>query len=175
MERDEIARAGGWGLSADCSRWLPERMLVAIESIAERLEDIHPMRQDVETIRRQSADLDEMLPALMSLKEDLGGRLDNLHELITALHRTVGALKRDVERVTECLPEPDEPGPFESTRCPHGGCRVTSASAMRRGPAARLGCLTPTDTFDPVHVHNRHMQLFDLRPRGAGLRVVSQP
>lgn len=139
MERDEPARAGAWDLLGGLLSplRLPERGVVAIESIAERLEDIRPMREEVETIRRQSAGLDEMLPALTSMKDDLGGRLDGLHELIvalegieagldkrvgelsqeiTALHRTVGALKGDVERVTERLPDPNGPGPLGRAR-----------------------------------------------------------
>ena len=150
-------RAGGWDLLGGLLSplRLPERVLVAIESIAERLEDVHPMREEVETIRRQSAVLDELLPALTSMKEDLGSRLESLHELIlelegieagldkrvgelcqeiTAMHRTVGGLKGDVERVTERLPDPNEPGPLERARDVLTGGAGRSASAERFGP-----------------------------------------
>jgi hypothetical protein len=71
------------------------------------------------------------------MKEDLGGRLDRLHECvreleeieagldkrvgrlceeITAMHGTVGNLRDDVERITERLPDPNEPGPLERAR-----------------------------------------------------------
>ncbi len=115
---------------------LPERVAEAIESIAEKLEDVRPMREDVATIREQSSDLDELLPALASMKEDLGARIDALHGCIlelegieegldkrvrelcqemTAMHRTVGGLEGDVERITERLPDPTH-GPLDKVR-----------------------------------------------------------
>lgn len=115
---------------------LPERVAEAIESIAEKLEDVRPMREDVATIREQSADLDGLLPALDTMKEDIGGRLDALHECmthleeiegnldqrvgdlcgeITAMKRTVEALQDDVKSVTDRLPDPNR-GPIEKAR-----------------------------------------------------------
>ncbi len=116
---------------------LPERVVVAIETVAERLEDVRPMRDAVEAIRKQSMDLADLLPALTRMQEDLGGQLERLHECIveleavekalekrveglceeiTAMHATVGGLKGDVERVTERLPDPNAPGPLERAR-----------------------------------------------------------
>ena len=116
---------------------LPARVVVAIEDIAEAVRDVRPMREEVETIREQSSDLAELLPALTSMKEDLGTRLGSLHECIvelegieagldkrvgglcqeiTAMHRTVGGLKGEVGRITERLPDPDAPGPLERAR-----------------------------------------------------------
>ena len=115
---------------------LPERVVEAIESIAEKLEDVRPMREDVATIREQSSDLDGLLPALEDMKEDIGGRLDALHDCmtnlegvegqldarvadlckeITAMHKTLEALQDDVQRVTDRLPDPTR-GPLEKAR-----------------------------------------------------------
>lgn len=136
---DRTARAGGRDIVAGLLSplRLPERVVVAIEVIGERLEDLRPMREGVETIRHQSRDLAELLPALTSMKDDLSGRLDRLHECVveleeieagldkrvgqlcaelTAMHGTVGGLKGDVERITELLPDSNERGPLERAR-----------------------------------------------------------
>lgn len=139
MAPEKTAHTGGWDIVAGLLSplRLPERVVVAIEVIAERLEDVRRMREGVEAIRHQSRDLGELLPALTGMKEDLSGRLDRLHECVveleeieagldkrvrrlcdemTAMHRTVNGLKGDVERVTERLPDPNEPGPLERAR-----------------------------------------------------------
>lgn len=136
---DNAEHSAGWDILAGLFSplRLPERLVVAIEVIAERLEDVRPMRAGVEMIRDQSRDLGDMLPALTGMKEDLSGRLDRLHECvleleeieagldrrverlceeITAMHGTVGNLKSDVERITERLPDPNEPGPLDRAR-----------------------------------------------------------
>jgi archaellum component FlaC len=95
------------------------------------------MPDNVETIREQSSDLEELLPALTTMKEDRGGRLDSLHECIVELEdiekgldkrvadlsqeistmrAPVEGLKGDVERITERLPDPNAPGPLERAR-----------------------------------------------------------
>ena len=136
---DKAENPGRWDILAGLLSplRLPERVVLAIEGIAEQLEDLGPMREEVEAIRNQSNDLSALLPALSTMKEDLGVRLDRLHECIielealeagldnrvaqlceeiTAMHRTVGALKGDVERITERLPDPNAPGPLEKAR-----------------------------------------------------------
>ena len=136
---DKAEHSGGWDILAGLLSplRLPERVVVAIEGIAEQLEDLGPMREEVEAIRHKSNDLSALLPALSTIKEDLSVRLDRLHECIieleaieagldklvaglceeiTAMHRTVGALKDDVERITERLPDPNAPGPLEKAR-----------------------------------------------------------
>ena len=135
----EIPPEGGGGVLSGLLSPLrfPERVAEAIESIAERLEDVRPMREDVATIRDQSSDLSELLPALDSMKTDLGGRLDSVQEVVerlegveshldervgdlckemTAMHRTVTGLQDDVQRITERLPDPESRGPLEKAR-----------------------------------------------------------
>lgn len=116
---------------------LPERVVQAIESASDALQHVPPMRDEVIRIREQSEPLKEILPALEAMKEDLGGRLDSLHQVvqglegietaldervaslsqeIAALHKTVGDLQADVQRVTERLPDASAPGPLERAR-----------------------------------------------------------
>ena len=116
---------------------LPGRLVAALESAVDALQEVRPIRADVGRIRKQSESLDELLPALESLKADLGGRLDGLHHLVetlegveehmdttvadlgrqlTAVHQTVLHLQDDVQRITNRLPDPNEPGPLERAR-----------------------------------------------------------
>ncbi len=115
---------------------LPERVVDAIESIAAKLEDVRPMRQDVETIREQSADLNELLPALDDMKTDLAGRLETLQDVverlegveshldervgklckeISGMHGTLASLQDDVQRITDRVPDSGR-GPLERAR-----------------------------------------------------------
>ena len=116
---------------------LPGRLLEALEIAAAALQEVRPLRDEVVRIRKQSESLDQLLPALESLKADLGGRLDSVHHLVqtlegveehmdttvanlgrqlTAVHETVLSLQDDVQRITNRLPDPDEPGPLERAR-----------------------------------------------------------
>lgn len=116
---------------------LPERVVVAIETVAERLEDVRSMREAVEAIGKQSEDLDSLLPALAGMKDDLGERLAGIHACIVelegtgvqldkrvgdlyqemaALRGTVAGLKDDVQRITDRLPDRNAPGPLERAR-----------------------------------------------------------
>lgn len=106
---------------------------MAVDALA----DVSLIRSEVVRIRQQSESLDELLPALNALKQDLGGRLDSLHEIVNglegiesdldttvaglvnqlgALHQTVLTLQDDVQRFTDRLPDPDAPGPLERAR-----------------------------------------------------------
>ena len=103
----------------------PERVVAAIESMAVKLEDLRPMRAEVETIRERSSDLGELLPALDSMKTELAERLDRVQTVaerleaveseldarvgelcqeMGAMHGTVASLQNDVQRVTDRLP-----------------------------------------------------------------------
>jgi len=116
---------------------LPVRVLEAVEMAVDALADVSLIRSEVVRIRQQSESLDELLPALNALKQDLGGRLDSLREIVNglegiesdldttvaglvtqlgALHQTVLTLQDDVQRFTDRLPDPDAPGPLERAR-----------------------------------------------------------
>ena len=116
---------------------LPERVVDAVERAAEALEHVGPMREEVVQVRKQSEPLADILPAIKDLNENIANRLDSLQTLVkslerveahldstvenlvgelSAMHRTVRALQDDVERVTDRLPDPDEPGPLGKAR-----------------------------------------------------------
>jgi chromosome segregation ATPase len=105
--------------------------------VTEALADVPPMRDEVVTIRKQSESLDELLPALESMKTELAGRLDSMQKAMGALegieddldhtvkqllvrmdamHETVLSLQDDVQRITDRLPDPDDAGPLERAR-----------------------------------------------------------
>ena len=136
---DDVSRNGDGGLLSGllAPLRLPERVVEAIEAVAEKLEDVRPMREEVVKIREQSSDLSELLPALDSMKTDLGKKLDslqvvierlegveahldervgNLCDEIHAMHDTVSGLQADVERVTDRMPDPGQRGALEKAR-----------------------------------------------------------
>ena len=113
---------------------LTERVVRAIEAGAEALDQIPTIRAEIVRIREHSEPLDELLPALENMKQELRTRLDSLHDVavklerieshldgsvagllqeMTAMHKTVSGLQDDVERVTDRLPNQDAPGPLE--------------------------------------------------------------
>lgn len=139
MASNEIPRDGSGGVLAGllAPLRLPERVVEAIEAVAEKLEDVRPMREEVAAIREQSADLSALLPALDSIKTELGGKLDGLQAVIErlegveshldervgelckeihAMHGTMAGLKADVRRVTDRAPNPEARGPLGKAR-----------------------------------------------------------
>ena len=116
---------------------VPTRLVRALDMVTEALADVPPMRDEVVTIRKQSESLDELLPALESMKTELAGRLDSMQKAMGALegieddldhtvkqllvrmdamHETVLSLQDDVQRITDRLPDPDDAGPLERAR-----------------------------------------------------------
>jgi len=117
---------------------LPERVIEALESLAEAARELGPIRTELTRVREQTEPVAELLPALNNLEEELTRRLDGLQEVIVALegdeshlnltvrklvdelaglHKTVGGLQGDVERITDRLPDPEEKrGPLEAAR-----------------------------------------------------------
>jgi len=116
---------------------LPGRVVHAVEAVADSLQHVGPLRAEVVRIRKQSEPLGELLPAVQAMREEMGTRLDSLHEVVVALegvethldtiveglvdrlatmHQTVLALQDDVQRFTDRLPDPDAPGPLERAR-----------------------------------------------------------
>lgn len=169
MTAEEKPREGGSGMLAGllAPLRLPERVIDALESLAQAGREVGPMREEltrvreqteplaelmpaveqlikqtepvpdvlraVEQIREIAEPLSQLLPALESVKEELGGQLKRLQEVIAALegeeshlnttagnlidelvalHKTVAALQEDVQSVTERLPDPSR-GPLQ--------------------------------------------------------------
>ena len=110
-----------------------EPLAAVTKDIKERVE---PMPATVERISRQAEPLETVLPALEGLERAVVEQLEGAHETMRALerdkaslnekveglsgeiielHKTIGGLKDDVERVTERLPDPNR-GPLEKAR-----------------------------------------------------------
>ena len=113
-------------------------MRAELTRVREQTEPLIELLPAVEQLVKQTEPLAELLPTLTSLKEELTTRLDSLHELIAslegdeshvnatarrlvdelvAMHKTVGGLQGDVERITDRLPDPEEKrGPLGAAR-----------------------------------------------------------
>ena len=111
-------------------------LMPAVERLIKQTEPVPDVSRTVERIREQAEPLAQLLPALDSLEDRLGARLDSLHDTIVqlegeeshlnksvgalveelhAMHQTVSGLQEDVQRVTERLPDPDR-GPLEKAK-----------------------------------------------------------
>ncbi|MDQ3632134.1 MAG: hypothetical protein M3417_12860 [Actinomycetota bacterium] len=109
-------QGGVWGNLLAPLR-LPERVLEALDELAE----LRSIRLELTRVREQTEPLGELLPALKGLNEDLGTRLDALHEILApvderlttierttgelasemrALHETVRAVQEDIQRMS---------------------------------------------------------------------------
>lgn len=96
---------------------LPERVLEALDELAE----LRSIRLELTRVREQTEPLDELLPTLERLNEDLGTRLGALHETLApvderlatvesttsglasemrALHETVRGVQEDIQRMS---------------------------------------------------------------------------
>jgi chromosome segregation ATPase len=75
---------------------LPERVL-------EALDELRPMRVELTRVRKQTASLGELLPALQRLQDVLGARIDAVHDVVDEL-RTLPAELVRVREQTELLP-----------------------------------------------------------------------
>ncbi len=113
-------------------------LMPAIERVIKQIKPVPEVARTVRQISRQAEPLAELLPALSSLEEALTTRLDSLQAVAAALegrdshlnlsvrklgeevaemHKTIGGLQGDVERLTDRLPEPEEKrGPLEAAR-----------------------------------------------------------
>lgn len=129
VDADKGEHSGGWDILAGLLSplRLPERVVVAIEGIAEQLEDLGPMREEVEAIRHQSNNLSALLPALSTIKEDLSVRLDRLHECIIELEAIEAGLDKRVARLCEEI----------TAMQPNGWCAQGRCRAHHRAPTRR--------------------------------------
>ena len=82
---------------------LPERVLEAAD-------ELRTIRKELTQVRRQTEPLNDLLPALASLEEALGNRLELVHDVVMALegedshlHRTTSKLATQVEAISEIL------------------------------------------------------------------------
>ena len=112
------------------------RVRELIESTRERVEQVPEMLGTVRRISEQAEPLEEMLPAIDRLEKNMSARLDSMNDVLGALesdeshlnravenlcgrmetmHETMLALKDDVERVTDRMPDPDR-GPLEKAK-----------------------------------------------------------
>ena len=115
---------------------LPERVIDALESLADAAPELGAMRSELVRVREQSAPLVELLPALERLEQSLGARVDTLGDVIErlaseeshlnqtvgelaaeleAMHQTIHGLQDHVEKITNHLPDPGR-GPLEKAR-----------------------------------------------------------
>ena len=111
-------------------------LMPAVERLIRQTEPVPEIGRTVEQIRVQAEPLAELLPALDSLEERLGARLDSLHDTIVGLegeeshlnksvvalvdelremHKTVGGLREDVQSITDRIPDPNR-GPLEKAK-----------------------------------------------------------
>ncbi len=75
---------------------LPERVL-------EALDELRPMHMELARVRRQTASLGDLLPALQRLQDVLGARIDAVHDVVDEL-RTLPAELVRVREQTDLLP-----------------------------------------------------------------------
>ena len=104
MAADETAHDGGGGVLAGllAPLRLPERVIDALDSLVDAVQELSPMRVELTRVReqteplaelmpamerliKQTEPLSELLPALESVKRELGEQLERLRELIVAL------------------------------------------------------------------------------------------
>jgi len=101
---DDTTREGGGGVLAGllAPLRLPERVIDALDSLVDAVQELSPMRLELTRVRKQTESLpelmpaverlikqteplSELLPALDSVKKELGEQLERLQELIVAL------------------------------------------------------------------------------------------
>ncbi len=103
-------QGGVWGNLLAPLR-LPERVLEALDELAE----LRAIRSELTRVREQTEPLGELLPALEGLNEDLGTRLDALHETLApvderlaTIERTTGELAGEIQALHETLRQVNE-------------------------------------------------------------------
>lgn len=103
MEKDETSggRSVLTGLLA--SLRLPERVF-------EALDELRAIHSELTRVRKQTKPLDDLLPALQSVEEVLGNRLESVYDVVVALegedshlHRTTSKLSTQVAEISDLL------------------------------------------------------------------------
>jgi len=114
-------------------------LLPALDALEKSIDSrLDAMSAELVRVREQTASMAEVLPALDRLQEAIAPRLDRLLEVVgdlesneshlnkridellkelSAMHKTMGALQDDIQRITDRLPESGERrGPLETAR-----------------------------------------------------------
>ncbi len=87
MSPDEKPADGGGGLlgSLLAPLRLPERVLEALDALAESTRELRPIRSELTRVGKQTEPLADLIPVLEGLRQDLGTRLDSVREVVQAL------------------------------------------------------------------------------------------
>ena len=95
---DEPAQNQGGGMltSLLAPLRLPERVLEALEALVESTRKLGPINSELTSVRKQTEPLNDLLPALDRLDDDLAGRLDAVLGVVTALESEDSHLARAV-------------------------------------------------------------------------------
>ena len=102
---DEPAQNQGGGMltSLLAPLRLPERVLEALEALVESTRKLGPINSELTSVRKQTEPLNDLLPALDRLDDDLAGRLDAVLGVVTALESEDSHLARAVGGLDESL------------------------------------------------------------------------
>lgn len=112
---------------------LPLRALQAFDLVDEAAREIRPIHSELAQVREQTKPLAEVPPGIDRLDKRIEalqgvvGKLESeeshlnkavmhLAGELSKIHESLTALEDDVERITDRLPDPDEPGPIAKAR-----------------------------------------------------------
>ncbi len=98
---DETARDGGGGMLAGllAPLRLPERVIDALDSLVDAVQELSPMRLELTRVRKQTESLPELMPAV----ERLIKQTQLLSELLPALDSMKKELREELERLRELI------------------------------------------------------------------------
>ncbi len=101
MSADDTARDGGGGMLAGllAPLRLPERVIDALDSLVDAVQELSPMRLELTRVRKQT----ESLPALMPAVERLIKQTEPLSELLPALDSMKKELREELQQLRELI------------------------------------------------------------------------
>lgn len=73
---------------------LPERVLEALDSLVESARELGPMRSELTRVREQTEPLPQMGTALDRMNDDLGTKLDGVHDVVVSMESERSHLNR---------------------------------------------------------------------------------
>lgn len=80
---------------------LPERLLGALDTLADSARELGPIRSELSRVGKQTEPLAELLPALRDIETGLGTRLDAVREVVQALESEESHLNRAVSDLSD--------------------------------------------------------------------------